>query len=196
MAFDVTTYILSKSSSNAYTDSKFDGVSGGVVFKGSVSSVEDLPTTASKGDEYNVIGAGYYVYDGAEWHSASIAGPQGPQGEQGQQGPQGERGEKGAKGDKGDKGPAGEQGIQGPVGPKGDKGDVGERGPKGDPGDPGDIELDVDWQITNKVGGYDPSEKPTISKGTSIKDILYTILCVGDAPVPPTTNITLYYGGT
>ena len=76
MAFDVTTYILSKSSSNAYTDSKFDGVSGGVVFKGSVSSVEDLPTTASKGDEYNVIGAGYYVYDGAEWHSASIAGPQ------------------------------------------------------------------------------------------------------------------------
>ena len=178
MAFDVTTYILSKSSSNAYTDSKFDGVSGGVVFKGSISSVEDLPTTASKGDEYNVIGAGYYVYDGAEWHSASIAGPQGPQGEQGLQGPQGEQGEKGAKGD------------------KGDKGDVGERGPKGDPGDPGDVELDVDWQILNKVGGYDPSETPTISKGTSIKDILYTILCVGDSPVPPTTKITLYYGGT
>ena len=122
MAFDVTTYILSKSSSNAYTDSKFDGVSGGVVFKGSVSSVEDLPTTASKGDEYNVIGAGYYVYDGAEWHSASIAGPQGPQGEQGLQGPQGEQGEKGAKGDKGDKGDAGAKGE------KGDKGDAGQDG--------------------------------------------------------------------
>ena len=81
-------------------------------------------------------------------------------------------------------------------GQKGDKGDVGEQGPKGDPGDPGDVELDVDWQITNKVGGYDPSETPTISKGTSIKDILYTILCVGDAPVPPTTKTTLYYGGT
>ena len=114
-------------------------------------------------------------------------------GEKGDIGPQGQTGE---KGDRGEQGPAGEQGIQGPVGPKGDKGDVGERGPKGDPGDPGDIELDVDWQITNKVGGYDPSETPTISKGTNIKDILYTILCVGDAPVPPTTKITLYYGGT
>ena len=111
-------------------------------------------------------------------------------GEKGDAGPQGQTGE---KGDRGEQGPAGEQGIQGPVGPKGDKGDVGERGPKGDPGD---VELDADWQIINKVGGYDPSETPTISKGTSIKDILYTILCVGDAPVPPTTKITLYYGGT
>ena len=119
MAFDVTTYILSKSSSNAYTDSKFDGVSSGVAFKGSVSSVEDLPTTASKGDEYNVIGAGYYVYDGAEWHSASIAGPQGPQGEQGLQGPQGEQGKKGAKGDKGDKGDAGQDGITPHIGQNG-----------------------------------------------------------------------------
>ena len=102
-------------------------------------------------------------------------------GEKGDVGPQGQAGE---KGDRGEQGPAGEQGIQGPV------------GPKGDPGDPGDVELDVDWQILNKVGGYDPSETPTISKGTSIKDILYTILCVGDSPVPPTTKITLYYGGT
>ena len=106
------------------------------------------------------------------------------------------KGEKGDVGPQGQTGEKGDRGEQGPVGPKGDKGDVGERGPKGDPGDPGDIELDVDWQIVNKVGGYDPSEKPTISKGTSIKDILYTILCVGDAPVPPMTNITLYYGGT
>lgn len=66
MAFDVVTYILSKSSANAYTDEKLGAIAAGVNYKGSVDSVKDLPTTASAGDEYNVIEEGYFVYNGTE----------------------------------------------------------------------------------------------------------------------------------
>lgn len=93
---DVVTYALAKNKAAGYTDSKFDAVSSGVTYKGSVSSVEDLPTTATKGDEYSVGSEGYYVYDGTQWVPASKSGPKGDPGEEGPQGPQGEPGRDGA----------------------------------------------------------------------------------------------------
>ena len=68
---DIVTYALSKKASNDYTDSKVEAFVSGVTYKGSVSSVEDLPASASKGDTYNIPDFGYYTWDGSEWSPAS-----------------------------------------------------------------------------------------------------------------------------
>ena len=92
---------------------------------------------------------GFYFYNGTQWTSVGMSGPQGPQGPQGIQGetvlqvltgPQGlagADGEDGAQGPIGTTGPAGPQGdqglqgIQGATGPQGLAGADGEDGAQG-----------------------------------------------------------------
>ena len=98
---------------------------------GTVSSIEELPSTADAGTAYFVgatIPRLVYVYDGIakQWlNQGTLQGPQGEQGEQGPVGPQGEQGPRGVQGPQGEQGPQGVQGEQGP------QGDTGATGPQG-----------------------------------------------------------------
>jgi hypothetical protein len=95
-----------------------------VVLKGSVPTIQDLPTGAAVGDMYLVLAdSNCYVWDGGHW---DYAGPlQGPKGDPGPQGIPGAQG------------PAGATGATGPAGPQGIKGDTGATGPQGVKGDTG-----------------------------------------------------------
>jgi len=136
----------------------------GMVFKGEVDTVGDLPTDAQPGDAWTADG-NLYVWDGDSWiDGGSVVGPQGPQGIPGIPGPQGPQGTQGVKGDtgatgatgpQGAKGDQGIQGIQGPTGATGAQGSTGAtgapgaastvpgpqgpQGPKGDPGIQGPV---------------------------------------------------------
>lgn len=79
-------YVLSKKKAKTYTDTKFDSISGGFDYKGSVATVEDLPATATKGDEYTVGNLGTYVWDGTAWKPAGIKGTKGDPGQKGDKG--------------------------------------------------------------------------------------------------------------
>ncbi len=87
--------------------------------------------------------AGFFYYDGIDWVTLGIEGPQGVQGQQGIQGIQGIQGDPGPPGMQGIPGPPGMQGIPGPPGmqgvpgPPGMQGDPGPPGMQGDPGPPG-----------------------------------------------------------
>jgi len=90
--------------------------------------------------------SGFYFYDGTQWTSVGMSGPQGdqgPQGEAGVAGPVGADGEDGAQGPIGNTGPAGPQGdqglqgIQGATGPQGLAGADGAQGPVGPTGNTG-----------------------------------------------------------
>ena len=93
---DVLAYILAKNKAQGYTDAALAQFGMGFTYKGSVETVEDLPTTATKGDSYNVIDRGVYAWNGEEWVNIGTPGPQGEKGETGEQGPQGEPGRDGA----------------------------------------------------------------------------------------------------
>jgi hypothetical protein len=94
----------------------------GMVFKGMVDTVGDLPLDAQPGDAYTVDEDGHmYVWDGDEWiDGGSVQGEQGPPGPPGADstvpGPPGATGAPGATG------PQGIQGVQGPQGPAGTNG--------------------------------------------------------------------------
>jgi hypothetical protein len=62
---------------------------------------------------------GFYFYNGTQWASVGMSGPQGDQGPQGEAGVAGPAGANGADGAQGPVGPAGSTGPQGPVGPQG-----------------------------------------------------------------------------
>ncbi len=138
----------------------------GVVLKGSVAAVVDLPASATQGDLYVVTAdSNAYVWSGTAWDNAGpIQGPkgdtgpvgpqgpagatgaqgavgaQGPQGVAGPTGPQGvagPQGEAGPQGVAGPQGPVGPQGVAGPQGPAGPKGDTGAQGPQGEVGPAG-----------------------------------------------------------
>ncbi|HLU94894.1 MAG TPA: exosporium glycoprotein BclB-related protein [Membranihabitans sp.] len=87
---------------------------------------------------------GFYYFDGTNWISLSVPGPQGPigpEGIQGIQGPAGEQGPQGIQGEQGEpgiQGPAGEQGPQGIQGEQGEPGIQGEQGEQGIQGPPGE----------------------------------------------------------
>lgn len=74
----------------------------GMVFKGQVATVGDLPTGASPGDAYTVLADGHmYVWDGTAWiDGGQNVGPPGPPGADstvpGPQGPKGDTGPAGA----------------------------------------------------------------------------------------------------
>lgn len=92
---------------------------------------------------------GFYYFDGTNWISLSVPGPQGPigpegiqgiqgpAGEQGPQGIQGEQGEPGIQGEQGEQGIQGPPGEQGPQGIQGEQGEQGIQGVQGEPGPPG-----------------------------------------------------------
>lgn len=83
---DVLAYILAKNKAQGYTDAALAQFGMGFTYKGSVETVEDLPTTATKGDSYNVIDKGVYAWNGEEWVNIGTPGPQGEKGEQGNPG--------------------------------------------------------------------------------------------------------------
>lgn len=91
---DIVTYALAKNGAKAYTDEAIAGLGAGFEYKGTVASIEDLPSDASKGDEYTVSGKGPYVYDGSNWQPVGIKGEKG---EKGDIGPQGEPGRNGGE---------------------------------------------------------------------------------------------------
>jgi hypothetical protein len=103
----------------------------GMVFRGQVPTVADLPTDAQPGDAWTVEADGHmYVWDGSTWiDGGDVVGPQGPQGPTGPAstvpGPQGPQGATGATG------PQGIQGVQGIPGPGGPPGSTGATGPQG-----------------------------------------------------------------
>jgi hypothetical protein len=113
----------------------------GIVFRGRVPTVADLPATAEQGDMWVVDETGdAWVWSdvlGAFENLGPIVGPKGEQGPQGETGPAGADGATGPKGDTGETGPAGAQGEIGPQGPagadgaQGIQGEVGPQGPAG-----------------------------------------------------------------
>ena len=98
---------------------------------GTVSSIEELPSTADAGTAYFVgatVPRFVYVYDGITKQWINQGYLQGPTGETGPEGP---RGPAGIQGPVGPEGPAGEEGPIGPAGPTGPTGDTGATGPQG-----------------------------------------------------------------
>ena len=80
---------------------------------------------------------GFYFYNGIQWASVGMSGPQGPVGSTGAQGPAGPAGADGADGAQGSlgaQGSVGPAGAQGPAGPAGADGADGAQGPQGDQG--------------------------------------------------------------
>jgi hypothetical protein len=74
---------------------------------------------------------GFYFYNGTQWTSVGMSGPQGDQGIQGPAGPTGPAGSQGPAG------PAGPQGLQGLAGADGAEGPAGLQGPAGPQGPQG-----------------------------------------------------------
>ena len=107
---------------------------------------------------------GFYFYNGTQWTSVGMSGPQGPQGETGATGPagpQGPQGPQGAQGLQGDQGPAGPQGETGATGP------TGLQGPQGAPGNDG-------------VDGIDGAVGPQGEQGPAGADGQGGVTTVGD----------------
>lgn len=67
---DIITLALAKKSSKSYVDNKLDAITTNMDYKGSVSSVEDLPATATAGDIYS-IGGERYLYNGTTWEKVT-----------------------------------------------------------------------------------------------------------------------------
>lgn len=106
----------------------------GIDIKGTVATVNDLPTTGNQpGDAYVVQADGdLYVWSGSEFVDAGkIVGPAGPTGATGPTGAQG------AIGNVGPTGPTGATGEIGPIGPTGATGAIGATGPTGAQGEIG-----------------------------------------------------------
>jgi hypothetical protein len=111
----------------------------GIVLKGTVDTVNDLPLDPQQGDAWVVETTGdLWSWNGTAWvNLGPIQGPQGeqgPQGVQGLTGPQGPIGPVGPQGQQGIQGPKGDPGNEGPAGPQGVQGPTGLTGPQGNPG--------------------------------------------------------------
>jgi collagen type VII alpha len=133
----------------------------GLVYRGPLDKVDDLPVTGKQGDYYTIDGHAY-IWGGGRWVDAgSFQGPEGPRGQQGVQGTAGRDGdaatitfeptltlEPGTQATAENIGtshnarivlglPRGENGPQGDRGPAGLQGVPGPKGDKGDKGDTG-----------------------------------------------------------
>ena len=105
-----------------------------ISIKGSVATVNDLPSTGNAvGDTYVVSSTGHlYAWNGGAWTDAGqIVGPSGPTGAVGPTGALGPTGPQGVQGVQGVAGPTGPQGIQGVQGIQGIQGVVGPTGVAG-----------------------------------------------------------------
>lgn len=74
----------------------------GLVIKGSLPSMEDLPAQGEAPGETWIIEGKMLVWDSEKWSSVGVEGPQGIRGEKGERGIQGEQGIQGEKGDPGE----------------------------------------------------------------------------------------------
>lgn len=74
----------------------------GLVIKGSLPSLEDLPAQGEAPGETWIIEGRMLVWDSEKWSSVGVEGPQGIQGIKGDRGIQGEQGLQGEKGDPGE----------------------------------------------------------------------------------------------
>lgn len=134
-----------------------------VALKGSVATVEDLPSSdQTTGDLYVVLADGDgYVWNGSSWDDCGpIRGPQGetgaagatgatgPAGATGVQGPKGDTGLTGPTGATGATGPRGLQGEQGLQGPQGLTGPTGPTGATGPQGPAGSIDFSTFWKFS------------------------------------------------
>ena len=93
-----------------------EGVSQLLDFKGDVSGIADLPSSASVGDTYYVHSVdAHYAWGGTQWYSVgnAIKGQKGERGISGSIGGSGPPGAGGSQGEKGDVGPKGEDGLPG-----------------------------------------------------------------------------------
>ena len=117
---------------------------------------------------------GFYFYNGIQWASVGMSGPQGPVGSTGAQGPAGPVGAAGAPGAQGPQGDQGLQGIQGetgaagPQGPSGPQGFAGADGAQGPVGPSGES-----FQANNAyvVAYSDISSIEGLSDGDLVFDI-------------------------
>lgn len=65
----------------------------GLVYRGALDKIEDLPVTGKQGDYYTISGHAY-IWGGGRWVDAgSFQGPEGPRGQDGIQGPAGRDGD-------------------------------------------------------------------------------------------------------
>jgi len=83
--------------------------------------------------------SGFYFYNGTQWTSVGMSGPQGDQGPQGEAGVAGPAGPAGADGAQGLAGADGADGAQGPAGPAGPTGNTGPAGADGADGTQGPV---------------------------------------------------------
>lgn len=90
---DIVTYAAAKKGAAASAvkavETRLGDISTNVTFKGSVATIEDLPSSATAGDEYAVGNQGLYVWNGTNWVPVSRAGIQGEPGEKGDAGESG-----------------------------------------------------------------------------------------------------------
>ena len=130
--------------------------------------------------------SGFYFYNGTQWTSVGMSGPQGDQGPQGEAGPVGAAGAQGPIGPAGAQGPAGSQGLTGaagavgPVGPAGPTGNTGLTGPAGAQGLAGADGADGAQGPQGPVGAQGP-QGPAGADGAD----------GAQGPVGPTGNIGL-----
>lgn len=93
---DIVTYAAAKKGAAASAvkavETRLGDISTNVTFKGSVATIEDLPSGATVGDEYAVGSQGLYVWNGTSWVPVSRAGTPGTPGEPGEKGDTGESG--------------------------------------------------------------------------------------------------------
>ena len=108
---------------------------------------------------------GFYFYNGIQWASVGMSGPQGPVGSTGAQGPSGAAGpvgpvgpvgSTGAQGPSGAAGPIGQAGVQGPAGPAGSQGLTGPQGSAGPAGANGAQGPQGDQGIQGATGATGP----------------------------------------
>lgn len=158
---DAVTLNMAKKYAKSYCDTY---LTSGSEYKGMISAVTDIPTTASVGDFYicdfddttlGIVKGCMIIFNSTTTYNISTFIEKGDKGDKGDVGNsieyiwsgtslgireegQSDYSYSDLKGEQGIQGLQGEQGIQGIQGIKGDKGDKGDAGLKGDKGDKGD----------------------------------------------------------
>ena len=124
---------------NASSALEIESTTGGILIPRMTETQRDAIVSPASGlmiyqtDEVS----GFYFYNGIQWTSVGMSGPQGPQGETGATGETGPQGIPGNTGPAGVQGPQGDQGPAGPQGLAGADGEDGAQGPEGPQGDQG-----------------------------------------------------------
>ena len=146
--------------------------------------------------------SGFYFYNGTQWTSVGMSGPQGDQGPQGEAGVAGPAGPAGPTGNTGPAGADGADGTQGPVGnagPAGPQGDQGIQGATGATGPQGLAGVDgVDGNDGNGIASTVDNNDGTFTLTFDDNTTFTTSDLTGpEGPLVSGTNgQTLYNNGT